>query len=101
MKFQTIMGSSDGTFYKAVFILGVTFTVGFVTGYKVLTIIRSSTTALIQNYFLGKRIKNGMVEKKKRKTCSKVAGDTERNRSNEGTLKHVIVNHGVKVEFFS
>ena len=42
-----------------------------------------------------------MVEKKKRKTCSKVAGDAERNRSNEGTLKHVIVNHGVKVEFFS
>ena len=40
------MGSSDGTFYKAVFILGVTFTVGFVTGYKVLTIIRAFTTEL-------------------------------------------------------
>ena len=27
-------GSGDGVFYKAVFILGVTFAVGFVTGYK-------------------------------------------------------------------
>ena len=25
----------DGTFYKAVFILGITFTAGFVAGYKV------------------------------------------------------------------
>ena len=33
--FRTFIMGEEGTFYKAVFILGVTFTAGVIAGYKV------------------------------------------------------------------
>ena len=80
------MAEGDGTFYKAVILLGVTFGVGFFTGYKVFYFNIGVETFFKSFSHPGERVEDGMAEKEAGKAGGETSRDSEGNRVHEGSL---------------
>lgn len=78
------MAEGDGTFYKAVILLGVTFGVGFFTGYKVQNF--SIGGCKNKSSHPGQGVEDGVAQKKAGKAGGETGRDSKGNRVHESSL---------------
>ena len=73
--FRTFIMGEEGTFYKAVFILGVTFTAGVIAGYKVgqSSIFTWAGTGTLSNWcFQAKELRLEYLKRKRERLAVKL-----------------------------